>query len=81
MLHHMGDPDRIETACFAMIDPDSPIVEECGLLSEQLEALLRLIADNDAAGTVVQMMAIGSLRARMNSFGARTASSRRRDKS
>jgi len=57
-LNDVGDPDRIETGCFAMIDPDFPIVEECCLLAKKLEALLRLIADDDAVDAVDQMMAI-----------------------
>ncbi len=46
-LDHVGDPNRIETALFAVIDPESPFVEDCCLLSEKLGALLRLIAESD----------------------------------
>lgn len=35
-LHNVHDPDRIEAACFADIDPASPIVADLCLLSEAL---------------------------------------------
>lgn len=36
-LEHVHDPERVEAACFADIDPGSPIVEEICLLSDELE--------------------------------------------
>ena len=36
-LQNVHDPDRIEKACFADIDPASPIVADLCLLSEALE--------------------------------------------
>lgn len=46
-LENVGDPDRIESALFAEIDPGSPFVDECCQLAEKLEALLRQISDDD----------------------------------
>ncbi|MEX1234405.1 MAG: hypothetical protein WEB56_05400 [Roseovarius sp.] len=46
-LKHVGDPDRIESALFAQIDPSSAFVDTCCFLSERLDALLRLIAENN----------------------------------
>lgn len=46
-LENVGDPDRIESALFAEIDPDSSFVGEFCLLAETLEALLRQISDDD----------------------------------
>lgn len=37
MLENVHDPDRIEAARFAMLDPASPIVEEICLLSDGLD--------------------------------------------
>ncbi len=39
-LQHVHDPERIEAACFADIDPASPIVEDLCLLSETLQDVL-----------------------------------------
>ncbi|WP_099824238.1 hypothetical protein [Oceaniglobus indicus] len=47
-LQDVGDPDRIETARFAEIDPDSPFVIACCRLSDRLAALLADIATDDA---------------------------------
>ncbi|MFX0542962.1 hypothetical protein ACEWPM_014675 [Roseovarius sp. S4756] len=47
-LQDVGDPDRIETARFAEIEPDSPFVIECCLLADRLAALLTSIEINDA---------------------------------
>lgn len=47
-LRHAGDPERIETARFADIDPDAAEVEQICLLAEALETLLRMIAAPDA---------------------------------
>ena len=49
-LQNVGDPDRIECACNAEIDPDSPFVDECCLLAEGLEVLLRQISEYDPVG-------------------------------
>lgn len=46
-LRDVGDPDRIETACFAEIDPASPFVAECCLLADRLGALLAAIAEDN----------------------------------
>lgn len=35
-LKHVGDPDRVESACFAVLDPASPQVEEICLLADGL---------------------------------------------
>lgn len=43
MLENFGDPDRIETALFMDIDPDSPVVHELCRLADSVEALLRRI--------------------------------------
>lgn len=37
-LRHVDDPDRIEAARFAAIDPDNPVVAELCLLLEDLRA-------------------------------------------
>lgn len=39
-LENVHDPERIEAACFADIDPGSPIVEEICLLSDGFECQL-----------------------------------------
>lgn len=44
-LQHVGDPERVETALFTEIDPDSRIVDDICLLSEALERLLHRLAD------------------------------------
>lgn len=44
-LQNVGDPEQIETALFAEIDPDSRIVDEICLLSEALERLLHRLVD------------------------------------
>ncbi|WP_027259141.1 hypothetical protein [Leisingera aquimarina] len=41
-LENVHDPDRIEAACFAEIDPTSPIVENICLLSDELSDHLRM---------------------------------------
>ncbi|WP_074221780.1 hypothetical protein [Rhodovulum sp. ES.010] len=43
-LQHVGDPDRIETACFAEIDPADPVVEDICCLAASLHDLLGEIA-------------------------------------
>lgn len=40
-LENVHDPERIEAACFAEIDPDSPIVEDICLLSDEFTDHLR----------------------------------------
>ncbi|MEI4263593.1 hypothetical protein [Roseovarius sp. D0-M9] len=40
-LEHVGDPNRIESGLFALIDPSSAFVDTCCLLSERLDALLK----------------------------------------
>ncbi|MCJ7871147.1 hypothetical protein [Phaeobacter sp. J2-8] len=49
-LEHVSDPDRIEYGLFAQINPASSFVDECCLLSEKLNSLLRKIAETDPAG-------------------------------
>lgn len=51
-LENVADPDRIESAYFAAIDPASPIVAECCLLSDQLEELLRRISGGNYASEI-----------------------------
>ena len=36
MLEHVQDPDRIESVCFAALDPAEPVVEEICLLADGL---------------------------------------------
>ena len=43
-LQHVGDPDRIETARFSEIDLASGFIEECCLIADKLEDLLRRIS-------------------------------------
>ncbi|SHF00950.1 hypothetical protein SAMN05444279_11411 [Ruegeria intermedia] len=45
-LKHAHDPDRIEAACFAEIDPASPIVEDLCLLTEAYQDVLIRTDDN-----------------------------------
>ncbi|MEP0190116.1 MAG: hypothetical protein ABJE00_06855 [Erythrobacter sp.] len=40
MLEHVQDPDRIESVCFAALDPAEPVVEEVCLLADGLSNLL-----------------------------------------
>lgn len=46
-LEHVGDPDRIEAALFAEIDPGSPEVDEICLLAESMEELLKRISSDE----------------------------------
>lgn len=43
MLRHVHGPDRIEAACFADLDPASPITEDLCLLADQLSDRLRAL--------------------------------------
>lgn len=52
-LERVSDPDRIESGLFAQIDPASAFVGECCLLSEKLDALLRLIAENEPVSDIL----------------------------
>ncbi|MBP1804214.1 hypothetical protein [Rubellimicrobium aerolatum] len=45
-LEAVGDPDREESSCFALLDPHSPEVHDLCRLTDALE---RLLADIDAA--------------------------------
>lgn len=45
-LENVDDPDREEAACFAALDPASPVVEEICLLTDGLRDVLAL-ADTD----------------------------------
>jgi hypothetical protein len=51
-LRHVHEPERIEAACFAMIDPCDPFVEEICLLADRLGDLVaeahRASAKDDA---------------------------------
>ncbi|MFA8386651.1 MAG: hypothetical protein ACEPO2_13590 [Pelagibaca sp.] len=38
MLEHVHDTHRIETACFAALDPTEPVVEEICILADALDA-------------------------------------------
>ncbi|UWQ44192.1 hypothetical protein [Leisingera aquaemixtae] len=42
-LENVHDPERIEAACFAEIDPNSPIVEDICLLSDEFVHHLRAL--------------------------------------
>jgi hypothetical protein len=42
-LEYVGDPERLETALFAEIDPSDPMIEEICLLTDQLEDHMRAI--------------------------------------
>jgi hypothetical protein len=42
-LEYVGDPERLETALFAEIDPSDPMVEEICLLTDQLANHMRAI--------------------------------------
>ncbi|MCR8828048.1 hypothetical protein [Pseudosulfitobacter koreensis] len=44
-LEYVGDPERIETALFSEIDPDSSVVDDICFLAEALEALLQQISE------------------------------------
>lgn len=48
-LEHVADPDRIEAGLFALIDPESPQVEEICRLTDRLAELLQCIALPDFA--------------------------------
>jgi len=52
-LEHVCDPDRIESGLFAQINPASAFVGDCCLLSEKLDALLRLIAENEPVSDIL----------------------------
>eukprot|EP00919_Chromeraceae_sp_WS-2016_P029834 GHVR01070911.1.p1 GENE.GHVR01070911.1~~GHVR01070911.1.p1 ORF type:complete len:141 (-),score=10.54 GHVR01070911.1:37-459(-) len=52
-LERVSDPDRIESGLFAQINPASAFVGECCLLSEKLDALLRLIAENEPVSDIL----------------------------
>lgn len=43
MLRHVHDPDRIEAALFADLDPASPITADLCLLADQLSDRLRAL--------------------------------------
>lgn len=42
-LQHVGDPERLETALFAEIDPADPVVEELCLLADALLGHMRAV--------------------------------------
>ena len=44
---------RIESGLFAQINPASAFVGECCLLSEKLDTLLRLIAENEPVSDIL----------------------------
>ena len=52
-LENVSDPNRIESGLFAQINPASAFVGECCLLSEKLDALLRLIAENEPVSDIL----------------------------
>lgn len=43
-LKNVGDSDRVETACFAEIDPSDPLVEDICLLADMLYDVLIAVA-------------------------------------
>lgn len=59
MLEHVHDPDRVEAARFAGIDPGSPVVEDICLLADGLNARLKAYHDamNEAAVGNTQQVA------------------------
>ncbi|MSU90599.1 hypothetical protein GE300_13400 [Rhodobacteraceae bacterium 2CG4] len=59
MLENVHDPDRIEAARFAMIDPANPIVEEVCLLADDLDDMLEAYraVKNGGAATFVHEVA------------------------
>ncbi|TCP20695.1 hypothetical protein EV656_11843 [Rhodovulum adriaticum] len=48
-LKNVGDPDRVETACFAEIAPADPVVEDICLLADALYDVLGAIAQGELA--------------------------------
>ncbi|HEY9040059.1 MAG TPA: NAD(P)-dependent oxidoreductase [Roseovarius sp.] len=54
MLEFVGDPEREETARFAVLDILDPRVEEICLQADQLYELLVAIADEDPTCDIVQ---------------------------
>lgn len=54
MLEFVGDPEREETARFAMLDILDPRVEEICLQADRLYELLVAIADEDPTCDIVQ---------------------------
>jgi len=46
-LHNVHDPERVEAAYFAEIDPASPIVEDICLLSEALTDVIYRLNNDD----------------------------------
>ncbi|MBE1297152.1 MAG: hypothetical protein GJ678_13115 [Rhodobacteraceae bacterium] len=52
-LEHVHDMERVEAACFALLDPDAPYVAEICLLTEGLSEALEQTA---APGSTVQTL-------------------------
>lgn len=52
-LEYVSDPDRIECGLFAQINPTSKFVDDCCVLSEKLESLLRQIAENEPTSDIL----------------------------
>ncbi|MFD0978390.1 hypothetical protein [Tropicimonas aquimaris] len=51
-LQHVGDPERIESACFSEIDPMDPRVEEICLLTDGLRGALQALVDEEGAASL-----------------------------
>ena len=47
MLDAVGDPDRLETELFALIDPAEPVVDDICRLADALQELLVLISRDE----------------------------------
>lgn len=53
-LQHAADPERLESALCAEIDPAAPVVDEICWLADALEQVLRDICDKAPAGADVR---------------------------
>ncbi|THH35711.1 hypothetical protein E4Z66_11525 [Aliishimia ponticola] len=51
MLENVHDPERIEAACFALIDPASPVVEEICLLADGFQGAVGRFRDAEEAAS------------------------------
>ena len=49
-LENVGDPDRVESGYFAMIDPSDPAVEEICLLTDQFREALHALPEHPDTG-------------------------------
>lgn len=56
-LQYLDDPDSIEAACFAELDPSSPIVEDICLLTDQYTDALRDFDEGRPSPMFVDLLA------------------------